>query len=105
QGIMLQADPTIIYPITKGKPLGRRIRQSEIQAVNDYNTYSMVGLPKGPITNPGRASIEAALNPAQTNALYMVADGTGGHVFASTLQEHNANVEKWYTIRKARGDF
>jgi UPF0755 protein len=105
QGIMLQADPTIIYPITKGKPLGRRIRQSEIQAVNDYNTYSMVGLPKGPITNPGRASIAAVLNPAKTDALYMVADGTGGHQFASTLEQHNANVEKWYTIRKERGDF
>src|SRR5690606_31149012 len=70
QGMLLQADPTIIYPITKGKPLGRRIRQSEIAAVNDYNTYSMVGLPKGPITNPGRASIEAVLNPAKTDALY-----------------------------------
>ncbi len=105
QGIMLQADPTIIYPITKGKPLGRRIRQSEIQAVNDYNTYSMLGLPKGPITNPGKASIAAVLNPAQTDALYMVADGTGGHQFASTLEQHNVNVEKWYTIRKERGDF
>ena len=105
QGIMLQADPTIIYPITKGKPLGRRIRQSEIQAVNDYNTYSMVGLPRGPITNPGRESIAAVLNPAETRALYMVADGTGGHLFAETLPEHNANVERWYAIRKARGDF
>lgn len=105
QGIMLQADPTIIYPITKGKPLGRRIRQSEIQAVNGYNTYTMVGLPQGPITNPGKESIAAVLDPAQTNALYMVADGTGGHAFASTLAEHNANVERWYTIRKARGDF
>ena len=105
QGIMLQADPTIIYPITKGKPLGRRIRQSEIQAVNDYNTYTMIGLPKGPITNPSRASIEAVLNPAQTDVLYMVADGTGGHLFAKTLEEHNANVERWFTIRKARGDF
>lgn len=105
QGIMLQADPTIIYPITKGKPLGRRIRQSEIQAVNDYNTYTMVGLPKGPITNPGRASIEAVLNPAKTDVLYMVADGTGGHLFARTLPEHNANVERWFAIRKARGDF
>jgi UPF0755 protein len=104
QGIMLQADPTIIYPITKGKPLGRRIRQSEIQAVNDYNTYSMVGLPKGPITNPGRASIEAVLNPAQTDVLYMVADGTGGHLFARTLAEHNANVERWFTIRRSRGE-
>lgn len=105
QGIMLQADPTIIYPITRGKPLGRRIRQSEIQAVNDYNTYSMTGLPKGPITNPGKDSIAAVLHPAQTDALYMVADGTGGHQFASTLQQHNVNVEKWYTIRKERGDF
>ena len=105
QGIMLQADPTIIYPITKGKPLGRRIRQSEIQAVNDYNTYTMTGLPKGPITNPGRESIAAVLNPQQTDVLYMVADGTGGHLFARTLPEHNANVERWYAIRRARGDF
>jgi UPF0755 protein len=104
QGIMLQADPTIIYPITRGKPLGRRIRQSEIQAINDYNTYSMTGLPRGPITNPGRASIEAVLNPAQTNALYMVADGTGGHLFAATLAEHNRNVERWFAIRRARGE-
>ena len=104
QGMLLQADPTIIYPITKGKPLGRRIRQSEIAAVNGYNTYTMVGLPRGPITNPGRASIEAVLNPANTEALYMVADGTGGHVFASTLAEHNANVAKWFAIRRARGE-
>jgi UPF0755 protein len=104
QGIMLQADPTIIYPITKGKPLGRRIRQSEIQAVNAYNTYTMVGLPAGPITNPGRASLEAVLNPAKTDALYMVADGTGGHAFASTLQQHNDNVAKWFAIRRAKGE-
>jgi len=104
QGIMLQADPTIIYPITKGKPLGRRILQSEIQAINDYNTYSMLGLPKGPITNPGRESIAAVLNPAKTGALYMVADGSGGHAFAATLEEHNANVEKWFAIRRARGE-
>jgi UPF0755 protein len=102
--MMLQADPTIIYPITKGKPLGRRIRQSEIQDVNDYNTYSMVGLPKGPIANPSRAAIEAVLNPAETKALFFVADGTGGHVFADTLEEHNANVEKWFAIRRARGE-
>jgi UPF0755 protein len=104
QGMLLQADPTIIYPITKGKPLGRRIRQSEIAAVNGYNTYTMVGLPKGPITNPGSDSIAAVLHPAQTKALYMVADGTGGHAFAETLQQHNANVAKWFAIRRARGD-
>jgi UPF0755 protein len=104
QGMMLQADPTIIYPITKGKPLGRRIRQSEIAAVNDYNTYSMVGLPKGPIANPSRAAIEAVLNPEKTDYLFFVADGEGGHVFARTLQEHNANVEKWFAIRRERGE-
>ena len=103
-GMMLQADPTIIYPITRGKPLGRRIRQSEIAAINDYNTYSMVGLPRGPITNPGRESIAAVLNPARTEALYMVADGTGGHAFATDLAGHNANVAKWFAIRRARGE-
>ncbi len=104
QGMMLQADPTIIYPITKGKPLGRRILQSEIQAVNDYNTYTMVGLPKHPITNPGRDSIAAVLHPASTKALYMVADGTGGHAFADTLDAHNRNVARWFAIRRARGE-
>ncbi|GGD89808.1 aminodeoxychorismate lyase [Tsuneonella deserti] len=104
QGMPLQADPTIIYPITKGKPLGRRIRQSEIAAVNGYNTYTMSGLPNGPITNPGRESIAAVLNPAPTKALYMVANGKGGHVFASTLADHNANVRKWFEIRRARGE-
>ena len=103
-GMMLQADPTIIYPMTKGKPLGRRIRQSEIAAVNDYNTYAMVGLPKGPIANPSRVAIEAVLNPAKTEALFFVADGKGGHVFAKTLKEHNSNVEKWYAIRRERGE-
>lgn len=104
EGMRLQADPTIIYPITKGKPLGRRILQSEIRAINDYNTYSMAGLPKAPITNPGRESIAAVLNPAKTDALYMVADGSGGHVFAATLEEHNRNVAKWYAIRRTRGE-
>lgn len=103
-GIRLQADPTIIYPITQGRPLGRRIRQSEITAVNDYNTYSMAGLPRAPITNPGQSAIAAVLHPAKTDALYMVANGTGGHAFAATLQEHNRNVARWFAIRRARGD-
>jgi UPF0755 protein len=104
KGMLLQADPTFIYPITRGKALGRRPFKSEIQAINEYNTYTMVGLPKGPITNPGRDSIAAVLNPAPTDALYMVADGTGGHAFAATYDEHNANVAKWYAIRRARGE-
>ncbi|UZK70043.1 endolytic transglycosylase MltG [Sphingomonas sp. S1-29] len=103
-GMRLQADPTIIYPMTKGRPLGRRILRSEVNAVNDYNTYAMAGLPKGPIANPGRASIDAVLDPAQTSALYFVADGTGGHIFADTLEQHNANVAKWYALRRARGE-
>jgi UPF0755 protein len=104
QGMALGADPTIIYPITKGKPLGRRILQSELHAVNGYNTYSKRGLPVGPIANPGKESIVAVLHPAETQALYFVADGTGGHVFANTLAEHNANVKKWFDIRRARGE-
>ena len=104
EGMFLQADPTIIYPITKGKPLGRRIRQSEIAAINDYNTYSMAGLPKGPITNPGRESIAAVLNPAKTDALYMVADGSGGHEFNSDYAAHQEAVDKWFAIRRARGE-
>jgi UPF0755 protein len=102
-GMKLDADPTVIYPITKGKPLGRRIRKSELHADNGYNTYRRAGLPLGPIANPGKESIAAVLHPAQTKALYFVADGTGGHVFADTLAEHNANVAKWYALRRARG--
>jgi UPF0755 protein len=104
QGMKLDADPTVIYPITRGKPLGRRIKRSELQADNGYNTYVMAGLPAGPIANPGRDSLAAVLNPASTPALYFVADGTGGHVFANTIAEHNANVAKWFAIRRARGE-
>ncbi len=103
-GMKLDADPTVIYPITKGKPLGRRIRQSELRADNGYNTYVRPGLPNGPIANPGRDSIAAVLNPDKTKALFFVADGTGGHVFAETLAEHNANVVKWRALRRARGE-
>jgi len=103
-GMPLQADPTVIYAVTKGKPLGRRILKSELHSDNGYNTYRRSGLPDGPIANPGKASIEAVLHPAQTRALYFVADGTGGHVFAATLAEQNANVAKWYAIRRQRGE-
>lgn len=103
RGMKLQADPTVIYPITHGRPLGRRIRESELRAVNGYNTYASTGLPQGPIANPGRASIDAVLDPADSQALYFVADGSGGHVFATTLAEHNANVAKWRAYRAAHG--
>jgi UPF0755 protein len=103
-GMKLDADPTVIYPITKGKPLGRRIRRSELNADTGYNTYKKPGLPLGPIANPGRDSIAAVLDPAPTKAIYFVADGTGGHVFAETFEQHRANVEKWYAIRRARGE-
>jgi UPF0755 protein len=103
-GMMLQADPTIIYPITKGKPLGRRIRQSEIAAVNGYNTYTRVGLPDGPITNPGRESIAAVLDPEDHDYLFMVADGTGGHEFNATLDAHNEAVGRWFRLRRERGE-
>ena len=102
-GMKLDADPTVIYPVTKGKPLGRRILKSELNAENGYNTYRRAGLPEGPIANPGKASIAAVLHPAPTKALYFVADGTGGHAFASTLQEQNANVAKWYALRRQKG--
>ena len=103
-GMKLDADPTVIYPLTKGKPLGRRILRSELIADTGYNTYRRPGLPAGPIANPGRESIAAVLDPAPTKALYFVADGTGGHVFADTFPEHQANVRKWYAIRRARGE-
>ena len=103
-GMKLDADPTVIYPITKGKPLGRRIRRSELMAETGYNTYRRPGLPDGPIANPGRESIAAVLDPAPTKAIYFVADGTGGHVFAESFAEHQANVRKWYSIRRARGE-
>jgi len=103
-GMKLDADPTVIYPLTRGKPLGRRILRSELQADTGYNTYARPGLPAGPIANPGRDSIAAVLDPAETEALFFVADGSGGHVFAATLAEHNANVRRWYALRRSRGE-
>jgi UPF0755 protein len=103
-GMKLDADPTVIYPITKGRPLGRRILRSELMADTGYNTYRRAGLPAGPIANPGEESLAAVLNPAPTKAIYFVADGTGGHVFADTFAQHQANVAKWYAIRRQRGE-
>ena len=104
RGMPLQADPTTIYPVTKGKPLGRRILRSELASDNPYNTYRHNGLPPGPIANPGKAAIEAALDPASSNALYFVAQGDGSSAFADTLDQHNANVAKWYAHRRAKGE-
>lgn len=106
-GMPLQTDPTVIYAITKGKiedngkgPLGRRLLRKDLQFESPYNTYKNPGLPPGPIANPGRASIMAVLHPAHHDYLYFVADGSGGHVFAKSLEEHNENAAKWRKIRK-----
>ncbi|MGR3499359.1 MAG: endolytic transglycosylase MltG [Limimaricola soesokkakensis] len=103
QGMPLQTDPTVIYGITEGKGvLGRGLRRSELQAETPWNTYVINGLPPTPIANPGRAAIEAALNPATTDYVFFVADGTGGHAFAETLAEHNSNVAEWRKIEAER---
>ena len=106
-GMPLQTDPTVIYALTKGEvkedgqgPLGRRLLTKDLQADSPYNTYKNAGLPPGPIANPGRAAIAATLNPEKNDFIYFVADGTGGHVFAKTLDEHNANAAKWRKIRR-----
>ncbi len=105
QGMKLQTDPTVIYGLTKGQGvLGRGLRRSELRSNTPYNTYVIDGLPPGPIANPGRSAIEAALNPEKTEYLFFVADGTGGHVFAETLAEHNKNVEKWRAIEAEQGN-
>jgi UPF0755 protein len=100
KGMRLQSDPTIIYGLTGGEPLGRGLRQSELERATPYNTYVISGLPPTPIANPGRAAIEAVLNPADTDDLFFVADGSGGHAFAPTLEEHNRNVAKWRQIER-----
>jgi UPF0755 protein len=105
----LQSDPTVIYGIYGGSglPSGTPIRRSDLDAVNDYNTYKINGLPKGPIANPGKASLAAVANPSRTKDLYFVADGTGGHAFAESYAEHRKNVaryRKWLAEQKAKGD-
>jgi UPF0755 protein len=103
KGIKLQTDPSVIYGITGGKGvLGRGLRASELKKNTPFNTYLHEGLPPAPITNPGIEAIRAALHPAETDYLYFVADGSGGHVFAATLAEHNENVAKWRAIEAAR---
>lgn len=102
RGMRLESDPTIIYGLTQGEPLGRGLRQSELRSETPYNTYVINGLPPTPIANPGRASIEAVLHPAETDDIFFVADGTGGHAFAATLREHNQNVANWRRIERER---
>ncbi|WP_297973934.1 endolytic transglycosylase MltG [uncultured Amaricoccus sp.] len=103
RGMRLQTDPTVIYGITRGEGvLGRGLRASELAAATPYNTYARAGLPPGPIANPGAAAIEAAAHPAAGEELYFVADGTGGHAFAATLEEHNRNVAAWRRIEAQR---
>lgn len=102
KNIRLESDPTIIYGLTRGQPLGRGIRQSELTGQTPYNTYVINGLPPTPICNPGRAAIAAVLDPAPTNDLYFVADGTGGHAFASNFEDHKKNVAHWRDIEQGR---
>ena len=101
-GMRLGADPTVIYGITRAGPLGRPLSLKDLQTNTPYNTYLNPGLPPTPIGNPGRASLAAVMDPAQTQELYFVADGTGGHVFASTLDQHNKNVAAWRRIEHTR---
>ncbi|MDB5443627.1 MAG: hypothetical protein JWP73_2003 [Phenylobacterium sp.] len=101
-GMRLESDPTVIYGVSKGVPLGRGLTVSELAAATPYNTYKITGLPPTPIANPGRAALAAVLNPPPTDELYFVANGTGGHTFASTYAAHQANVAHWREIERAR---
>jgi len=104
-GMKLESDPTIIYGLTKGVPLGHPLRQSELATPNPYSTYQIAGLPPTPISNPGRGAIAAVLNPADSQDLYFVANGTGGHVFAKTIAEHQKNVAQWRKLeQQSAGD-
>lgn len=99
----LQTDPSVVYGITMGQQaLGRPLSRKDLKTPTPYNTYTNYGLPPGPICNPGRASLQAVLNPMETDALYFVADGSGGHAFAKTLSQHNRNVAKWRKIERNR---
>jgi UPF0755 protein len=103
QGMRLQTDPTVIYGVTNGQGvLGRGLRQSELQRETPWNTYVISGLPPTPIANPGLDSLLAALDPEESDYIFFVADGTGGHAFARTLDEHNRNVAVWRRIERER---
>lgn len=105
RGMRLQTDPTVIYGITRGEGvLGRGLRQSELRAETPWNTYVIPGLPPTPIANPGKAAIEAALDPDTTEYIFFVADGTGGHAFATNLDDHNRNVARWREIEAERAN-
>ncbi len=101
-GMRLESDPTIVYGITRGRPLGRGIRRSELAQQTEWNTYQIDGLPPTPIANPGADALAAVLNPPRTDELFFVADGTGGHVFARTFDEHLANVARWREIERRK---
>ncbi|HXV00300.1 MAG TPA: endolytic transglycosylase MltG [Caulobacteraceae bacterium] len=101
-GVRLESDPTVVYGLTGGVPLGHGLRVSELQRPTPYNTYLVAGLPPTAIANPGRAALAAALDPAHSADLYFVADGSGGHVFSSSLAEHLKNVARWRGIEEAR---
>ena len=101
KGMKLQSDPTALYAVTEGKyNLKRALTYQDLKIKSPYNTYVVNGLPRGPISNPGKKALEAVLNPAKTNYIYFVADGTGGHKFAATYQEHQQNVSAWRVIQK-----